>query len=192
MDSLVDRCRALADADEPTLESLMEALREGDPAAALALARADSRHPYGRRVFLETDRVEGMIAAWTRSFPCAPHDHGGSVGAVRVLAGEVVHRMWSVVDGKLRLAAEERRGTGDILLCGAHLVHSMMDGGAEEPLVTLHLYTNPIDHMVVYDTAVEQTFVVQGQCGAWIPRDAPELVRSVVDGIVDVADAVES
>lgn len=192
MESLIERCRALARVAAPTLEDLIGALRAGDAGPALDLAQADPRHPYGRRVFLESPTVEGMIARWTRAFPCAPHDHGGSVGAVRVLSGEVVHRMWQLREGRLELAEEERRGTGEILQCGRRLVHSMMDGGGEESLVTLHLYTNPIDHMVVYDVATRRTHVVQGKCGAWIPTDQPALIRRSLPGIHPVENVVES
>ena len=184
MDDLLGRCRRLLESDAPRLEDLVLALSDGDCEQARSLAEPDPRHPYGRKVLFAGDHVEGMVAAWTSAFPCAPHDHGGSFGAVRVLSGNVTHRIWRVADGRITLAREEQRQAGDILICGPDMVHSMVDSGGDEPLVTLHLYTDPIGHMVVYDTATERTLVVQGDCGAWVPVDQPELIRSVHNGVL--------
>lgn len=184
MDDLLGRCRALLDSGAPKLEDLVRAVSEGDGQSAVAMAQPDSRRPYGRKVLFAGEHVEGMVARWTPAYPCAPHDHGGSFGAVRVLSGRVKHRIWRVTDGAITLAREEERAAGDILICGPDMVHSMVDAGGDEPLVTLHLYTDPIGHMVVYDVATAQTVVVQGECGAWIPVDQPELIRSVHDGVL--------
>jgi cysteine dioxygenase len=187
---VLSRCHALAARTGLRTSDLAEAVAAGDPSDALAFATPDPSHPYGRRVLIQTPELEGMIATWTRAFPCAPHDHGGSEGVVRVLQGALIHRMWRVEGGRLVLVAEERNVAGDLLYCGAHLVHSMVDAGDPLPLVTLHLYHDPITHMVVYDRAVERTYVVQGKCGAWVPVSEPELIRSAHDGLLP-PEAVE-
>jgi cysteine dioxygenase len=146
------------------------------------VVRSDSSKPYGRRVLLNTRVVEGMIARWTRGVPCAPHDHGGSYGAVRILQGSALHTVWKVVDGALVKMHEGMVHAGDVLTCGPEMVHSMVDGGAEQPLTTLHLYVDPIDHMFVYDLNGGSTYVVDGGCGAWLPLDEPRLIRSVHAG----------
>ena len=147
-----------------------------------ALAQVDAAKPYGRKVLLNTSTAEGMIARWTRGVACAPHDHGGSYGAVRLLQGAAIHTVWQVRDGRLENVKSERVQAGDVLTCGPEMVHSMVDAGDDLPLTTLHLYVDPIDHMFVYDTEADQTYVVDGGCGAWLPHDAPELIRSVHDG----------
>jgi len=147
-----------------------------------AHVRSDASKPYGRNVVLDTPHVEGMVARWTRGVPCAPHDHGGSFGAVRLLRGAAIHRTWRVTEEGLEMTSEERVEAPAVLSCGPHMVHSMVDAGADDPLTTLHLYVDPIDHMLVYDVEGGRTLVVDGGCGAWLPDDQPELVRTVADG----------
>ena len=183
MDSLEMRLERVGAGPAPTLEE-MHAIAGLAPSEDWwrPRMRPDASRPYGRNVFLNTEVAEGMLATWTRRHPCAPHDHGGSFGVVRVLQGEAIHRVWEVSNGELRLTFEERRGAGQILVCGRDIVHSMADGGAAEPLVTLHLYVDPIQHMVVYDVAARRTFVVDGGCGAWVPLDDPSLIRCSLKG----------
>ncbi|WP_438028685.1 hypothetical protein [Sorangium sp. So ce233] len=118
--------------------------------------------------------------------PCsggAPHDHGGSEGAVRVVRGAAIHWQWQVRHNGLCLVREERVKAGDVLEVKSGLVHSMGDAGEREPLVTLHFYAGPIDHMIVYDINHQRTLMVDGSCGAWLPWDAPSLIRCMLPGI---------
>lgn len=147
------------------------------------LCTEDPAHPYGRRVLVQTEHAEVMLATWTRGAPCAPHDHGGSEGAVRVVRGAAIHWQWQVRQGGLCLVREERVRAGDVLEVKAGLVHSMGDAGGREPLVTLHFYTGPIDHMIVYDVNEQRTLMVDGSCGAWLPWDAPSMIRCMLPGI---------
>lgn len=157
---------------------ILRALREVSPCDAelRAALRPDPGRPYGRLVFLGTAAVEGMLATWTPGASCAPHDHGGSSGGVRVLRGVAVHRVYQVTGGALSLVAEERCAAGAVLAFGAGLIHSMGDLGGDEPLVTLHVYAGPIPHMVVYDLARRETLLVDGGCGAWVPDDPNQLL----------------
>ena len=147
------------------------------------LETPDLSRPYGRNVVLDTAHVEGMVATWTRGVWCAPHDHGGSIGGVRVLRGTAKHRIFQLRGGRLDLVREERVRAGQVLTCGPDLVHAMADGGAEDSLMTLHLYAGPIDHMVVYDVEGDRTLVVDGGCGAWVPDD-PSQIRAIHPGLV--------
>ena len=189
--SLLERCHALGDstvaeAGTIALSEIASVLAMGDlnDSEVASLARRDPSKPYGRRVIIDTDRLEGMVAQWTRGVPCAPHDHGGASGAVRVLRGEAVHTVWRLEEDDLAPIRIHRARRGDVIRCGPHMVQSMVDGGAMEPLVTLHLYADPIDHMVVYDLESADTYTVDGGCGAWIPHEQPELVRSRRPGLV--------
>jgi cysteine dioxygenase len=154
-----------------------------DVQGLLSVAKTDTSKPYGRRVLFQNDDLEVMIASWTRGVPCAPHDHGGSSGAVRVLQGRSRHLVWALADGVLKVVKEEVVAAGGVMVCGADMVHSMGDDGANEPLVTLHMYTKSVDHMVVYDLDALETLVVEGSCGAWVPRDQPDMVRFRVKGM---------
>jgi hypothetical protein len=100
------------------------------------------------------------------------------------LSGVATHRTWALRAGKLVLVREEQQRAGDILTCGSDLVHSMVDSGDGEPLVTLHLYIDPIRQMLVYDLESERTLLVDGQCGAWVPTRRPDLIRQTYDGFI--------
>jgi cysteine dioxygenase len=179
---LLARCRQVAALPAPSLDALREALATPTDGTGLAeLLHPDPERPYGRRVLLDGPHAEMMLATWTRGRPCAPHDHGGSIGAVRVVRGRARHRVHRVHDGALRTLHEETLEAGTVLTCGPTLVHSMADDGAEDGLVTLHLYVGPIPHMTVFDLEAGRTLQVSGDCGAWVP--GPEGILAARDGL---------
>jgi len=172
---LLATCRAFS--ADPSLKQVSNLLIQADMAPDEVDARrvSDSTKPYGRHVLLETAHVEAMMANWTARTWCSPHDHGGSVGGVRILRGKALHRIFKVTDGGLRQVKEETIETGGILRCGSSLVHQMR--ALDDTLVTLHLYAGPIPFMNVYEEG--SRYVVDGGCGAWVPHDQPDLLREV-------------
>ncbi len=182
---MLQRCLNLSREPRVELSQLREAIDRGGfcPRHLEELMQPDPRHPYGRRVLIQSEVLESMLATWTPGDHCAPHDHGGSLGCVRVLRGVADHRIYRVEDGELLTVRTERVEAGSSVVAGPDLIHSMGDGGGEESLVTLHLYTDPIDHMVVYDLERRRTLVVDGGCGAWLPYDEPHLLRLQAEGI---------
>lgn len=181
---MLQRCLTLSRQPSVDIGQIREAIGQGGfcPTHLDELMQPDPSHPYGRRVLIQSEVLESMLATWTPGAHCAPHDHGGSRGVVRVLRGVADHRIYKVVDGELVTVLTERVTAGNSLTAGPDLIHSMGDGGGEQPLVTLHLYTDPIDHMVVYDVERERTLVVDGGCGAWLPYDEPHLLRRQTEG----------
>lgn len=159
--------------------------------AALPITRDDVRdllafddsHPYGRGVLVSDAGLEVMLATWTPGATCAPHDHGGAEGAVRVVAGRCVHRIYAPRGDALDLVEEREHGPGDVLVADKDLVHAMQDRDPADPLITLHVYLPGISDMVVYDVPGRRTLVVDGGCGAWVPDD-PALVLRAIDGFV--------
>jgi hypothetical protein len=187
---ILDRCRSASAAGVPGLRGIMDLHRGLDITSAdrETLFRPDPARPYGRRVLLANDVLEVMVATWTRGTPCAPHDHGGAAGAVQVLQGRSRHRVWKIQNGVLVQVAEEVVEAGGLMACGADVIHSMGDDGADEQLMTLHLYNPGIDFMVVYDQSMDRTLVVDGDCGAWVPE--PDRVRRTSPGVVPRAVVV--
>lgn len=175
-------------ADDASLQvsTLRKAISaEADLALRLkGLQVADLSRPYGRHVLLEGGSLEIMLATWTRGLSCAPHDHGGSQGVVRVLSGRARHRIYRLQAGRLVVVKEEIARAGDLLICGRDLVHDMGDDGADLPLVTLHMYSDPVPHMVVYDLAAGRTLKVDGGCGAWVPSEDSEQILQSRHGMV--------
>ena len=128
--------------------------------------------PYARQVFFANDHLEVMLAAWQRDFPCAPHDHGHSYSAIKVLQGRSLHRGFAIREQQLTEVFSERKSAGEVLLCQPYQIHAMGDDNDTSPLVTLHLYAGSISDMLVFSD--DQTHLVSGQAGAWLPVDRPE------------------
>ena len=181
--TFVDQLLAL---DHIRQEDLVAALQQlevfdaNELAAKAVKPHASKEHPYGRHVIFANPRLEVMVASWRRGFPCAPHDHGDAVSAIKVLRGRSHHRGFCIQDNQLNMVFTERKNAGDILLCAPYQIHAMGDDAAEERLVTLHMYAGSIDNMVVYSDT--HTHLVSGQAGAWVPVDEPEQELSVRSG----------
>jgi len=160
--------------DLPTLVKASQAI-EFTREALASMGLADPMHPYGRRILMDSPVLEVMVATWTDDMPCIPHDHGGAIGAVRVLSGSAEHRIWTLNDGKLSVSRTHTISQGDILSCGPHMIHSMC--ATDDQFMTLHMYTRAIDHMVIYDVNQPETMVINGGCGAWIPENKDQIYR---------------
>ena len=156
-------------------------------AEATKLYAPDLKKPYGRNVVFAENELEAMVATWTPGLFCAPHDHGGSAGAVRILQGRARHTLWRVHGEQLVKIHEHDAVQGDTLCCEPNLIHSLGDAGAEDgsdgALKTLHMYTASIEHMVVYDLPHQRTLIVNGSCGAWVPHDEPAMIIGEIRGI---------
>ena len=133
--------------------------------------------PYGRRALHRDETGEVMLAGWGADAECAPHDHAGGVGVVRVLDGAFTETAWVWRDGILARGATRRWRAGESIPVAAGGIHSMVAHGAG---TTLHLYRPAISGMRVFDPARRQTLSVRDDCGAWVPRDEA-LVLARVD-----------
>ena len=154
------------------LVALLQSIEVSD-AEIQSLMCEDLAHPYGRKVILNHDNLEIMVATWTRGVPCAPHDHHDSRSAIRVLQGRSHHKMFRCHEGHLIETLSEYKSKGDVLLCPPRQIHAMGDDAAEKSLVTLHAYSGSIDNMVVY--SADETLIVSGSCGAWVPESDADI-----------------
>ena len=147
-------------------------------AELLALrAGPEPGEPYGRRALHRDEAGEVMLAGWGTDEECAPHDHAGGVGVVRVLDGAFTETDWVWRDGILARGASRLWRAGEAIPVVAGGIHSMVAHGAG---TTLHLYRPAISGMRVFDPARRQTLSVRDDCGAWVPRDEA-LVLARVD-----------
>ncbi|MCA9491331.1 MAG: hypothetical protein KC621_15475 [Myxococcales bacterium] len=133
-------------------------------------------HPYARRVLQAGPDLERMVASWRPGGATPPHDHGESLGLVRIVAGRAVHRIWGVRDGVLRELSRTEHGAGEVLVVRPGVLHGLADAGG---LVTLHHYAGPIDEMWVLDPDRPYTARLRGGAGAWLPADAEDVLWSV-------------
>lgn len=141
----------------------------------------DHAHPYSRKVLLNDKNLEVMLARWTPNVPCHPHDHGDSHSAILVLHGCAEHTRFQLQTGVLKTVHTEYKNKGEVIVCGPNQIHAMK---AHPELITLHLYTESIDNMLIFDEDVPSTVMVDGGCGAWLPVDKPEGIIARRDGHV--------
>ena len=150
------------------------------PSEALSSLAEDPHHPYSRKILINHPNLEMMIARWTPNYSCAPHDHGDSHSAILVLDGCSEHKSYRIIDGELVCLDTEYKTKGELITCPPKQIHSMK---GHPNLITLHLYTNSIDDMLVYDVDHPKTFLVDGGCGAWLP-DSDDGVLAKAEGYV--------
>ena len=132
--------------------------------------------PYGRRALHRDEAGEVMLAGWATDAECAPHDHAGGVGVVRVLDGAFTETDWVWRDGILARGVTRRWRAGQSIPVVAGGIHSMAAHGGG---TTLHLYRPAISGMRVFDPACRQTLSVRDDCGAWVPRDEALILARV-------------
>lgn len=182
--TFVDQLLAL---DHIRQEDLVAALQQLEWSGDL-ISESDisKEHPYARHVLFANPRLEVMVASWRRGHPCAPHDHGNAVSAIKVLKGRSHHRGFCIQDNQLNMVFSERKSSGDILLCAPYQIHAMGDDAAEDRLMTLHMYAGSIENMIVYSDT--HTHLVSGQAGAWLPVDEPEQELNVRTGHCERAE----
>ena len=51
-------------------------------------------------------------------------------------------------------------------------------GNNPSALITLHAYSNSIPFMMVYDDKNQHTIQVDGSCGAWIPENKVQIIKT--------------
>ena len=166
-------------------EDLLGALQkiELDEIDIQHLFSPDKHHPYGRKIIINTPKLEIMVASWNDNWRCAPHDHGDSISAILILQGTSHHIGYSIEHNTLKVVFQEKKHVGEILTCDPLQVHSMCSTG-KAPLITLHCYSSGIQKMVLYDQKQQQTIIVPGECGAWLPVDDPQHIYKQVEGFV--------
>lgn len=134
--------------DSPTAAGIRRALQHsGLGLADLAeFVRTDSRRYHRSRVAW-TPAFEVLVMTWLPGQCSPPHDHGGSICAMRVIRGTALERTYQLADDGLVEASMEERIHQDRTVAGddagIHSVHNPETDGP--PLVTLHVYAPPLD-----------------------------------------------
>ena len=98
--------------------ALTRFLRTDNPVfdALTTLAKTDPTKPYGRRVLLETDALEMMVACWTPGTHRVRHMTTADPWARFVFFRDARGiGSWRCVDGELRVVREELVGPGEVM-----------------------------------------------------------------------------
>jgi uncharacterized NAD(P)/FAD-binding protein YdhS/predicted metal-dependent enzyme (double-stranded beta helix superfamily) len=147
----------------PRLAELVQRLDTLSPGAALAdIARAledvplnaddveahiqPDRQSYHRSRVVLRKHYELLVMTWLPGQGSVPHDHTGSVCAVKVIRGRAVESSYSVApDGYVDLEYEASVDEGEVSAgqdAGVHTLRNPAQTG--EPLVTVHVYAPPL------------------------------------------------
>jgi hypothetical protein len=97
---------------------------------------------------LETDAYQAWAIAWPRRTGLELHDHGGSLGILRVVSGELVEMFTDLATGApLRT---HHVGPGEAVELPVTRVHDVWNPGQTEA-VSVHVYSLPLATMTFYD-----------------------------------------
>ncbi|WP_236518296.1 FAD/NAD(P)-binding protein [Sandaracinus amylolyticus] len=106
-------------------------------------------HGYTRRRIARTDAFEMLVMTWRPGQRSAPHDHAGSLCALRVMRGSVHETRFSpapdgLVDPRVRGELRE----GEVAVDTTEDVHALSNDAADGSLlVTLHVYAPPLPEL---------------------------------------------
>jgi len=102
------------------------------------------------KLVARTDDFDAWLIAWPSGGRVELHDHGGSGGAVSVVAGTLVEAVpWREDSGRLSLMRNELR-TGTTLGFGPGHVHDVTNESAT-PALSLHVYSPALISMTSFE-----------------------------------------
>jgi hypothetical protein len=133
-----------------TAETLADVLDEhGDISVSIELLRFEGA-PYSRWLIRRTEAYELLLLGWLPGQGCAVHDHGGSVGGVRVIAGSLTEARYDVdADGAVRLVERRTLGAGRNG-SPATEVHRLSNE-TRSPALSLHVYSPALTTVRCYE-----------------------------------------
>lgn len=148
LDELVARLVALG----PTIDGTRAAPLLADGALTLddvAPFVEESPHTYTRRRVARTEHFEMLVMTWRPGQGSGPHDHAGSLCALRVLRGAASEtRFAPAPDGLVEPRSARPILEGEVTVDRSDGVHALVnDPSASELLVTLHVYAPPLPEL---------------------------------------------
>ncbi len=111
---------------------------------------------YSRNLICRTPRFDMLVLCWQPGQTSSVHDHCGSLNCTRVYRGQLTSRVFTIEDqpepGRFVLgpAEEEKVGPGGFATVDRGQIHQLANT-SDEPLVTIHVYAQPLKTMNVYD-----------------------------------------
>ena len=151
-------------------------------AAGMHAVRVDHTHRWSRRLHADP-HLDVWLISWATEQAAELHDHGGSIGALTVVRGELTEWRWtSGHPGDHEVTAEELASSGPGLRrhalgasAGAAFplghVHDVSNRRAE-PAVSVHAYSPPLSTMSYYD--VERGTLTRTRSELVEPGASPE------------------
>jgi len=111
--------------------------------------RLESWEPRAFARLLEAPTYEAWLIAWGPMGALDLHDHGGSVGAIHVVRGELIET-YTDSEERYPLRSRPLRG-GQEVLVPASRVHEVWNAGPGDAL-SVHVYSPRVATMTFYDS----------------------------------------
>ena len=115
-----------------------------------------------------SDLFEAWVIAWPPGGAIELHDHGGSAGAVVVVAGELIETTRRVgAFGETSPSSPKAVGVGGSISFGGHHIHDVVNSG-DAPAISVHVYAPRLNSMTYYrmaDRRLEAGATVQYRFG---------------------------
>ncbi|MEY2424133.1 MAG: hypothetical protein QOI95_4200 [Acidimicrobiaceae bacterium] len=112
------------------------------------LDHCDATRRYTR--MLSTPSYDAWVIRWSPSAELDLHDHGGSIGVVHVVEGELVEQHADLVTGGPLQSQTVR--AGHTVRTASTSVHAVANLGPDDTL-TVHVYSPPLSTMTFYGNA---------------------------------------
>ncbi|NMO90731.1 cysteine dioxygenase family protein [Actinomycetospora sp. TBRC 11914] len=150
-------------------------------AAGLHEVRVDHTHRWSRRLHADP-HLDVWLISWTTEQAAELHDHGGSIGALTVVRGELTEWRWTSGRTDDQVTAEE------LAVCGPGLRRRALPASSgaafplghvhdvsnrrPEPAVSVHAYSPPLSTMSYYE--VERGTLTRRRSELVEPGASPE------------------
>jgi predicted metal-dependent enzyme (double-stranded beta helix superfamily) len=99
---------------------------------------------------LSTPSYDAWIIRWSPSAELDLHDHGGSIGVVQVVEGELIEQHADLVTGGPLRSQTVR--AGHTVRIASTTVHAVANLGPDDAL-SVHVYSPPLSTMTFYGDA---------------------------------------
>jgi cysteine dioxygenase len=161
--------RTASQSSELTLDELADSIRDlgqiprldeiVDWFSSLTMRRRDyegyrffTNRKYARNLIVRSPFAELLLLCWRPGQRTPIHDHGGSVGVVKVIEGLLTETMFErAPEGHVKPYNTYRRGPGIITGADVPDIHQLLNlEPAGRDMVTLHCYAPPLSVLNTY------------------------------------------
>ncbi len=112
---------------------------------------------YARNTVLLNDHIELVVICWLPGQASAVHDHGRSNCLYLIVEGEMQEELFDLGPGGQPEARSKRSfGRGEITVAASDDIHRITNI-TDEKLVTIHLYSPPLDEKMTMYTPIPRT-----------------------------------
>lgn len=109
---------------------------------------------YARRCVVRREHYEVLVLTWSPSQGSVAHDHSGSICGLKVVTGFLIEQMFEKApDGRVRRTTATRIGAEGISIDSGFVIHSLANSAPYEVLVTVHIYSPPLQEIRRYVVA---------------------------------------